>query len=144
MATEIQVKIEHTFPDKTLLISCPYCWNGSWSTGHQPLSIVGGNLDPVYNFQVVKWSEEVCVICKGKSNLHVYPSTKKDPWLACNFCIRVGRSYENLEKVSDNYVSFTFEPCRMCHGLTFTFFSKKNPLVDPGYTGETKRLHPLD
>lgn len=144
MAPPVNVKTEHSFPDKTLLISCPYCWNGHWSTGHKPGRSWGGVYDEAYDAEIKEWSEEVCPVCQGKANIHVYPTTKEDPWLICTFCRWTGRSFEPSGKDGESWIIYTSEPCRICHGLTFTFFSKKNPLVDTAYTGETKRLHPLD
>jgi hypothetical protein len=137
---EERIKINHTFPDKTLLINCIYCQG----FGKQPTRIF---VHWDYDQRVRETGKELCPLCQGKGRLHIYPATDTDPWLPCRHCFMYGReTVKTKEEVAGiGELHKVRGACGFCQGMGFTFFSGKSPLVaadppDLPYTGETTRL----
>lgn len=134
----------HTFSDGTHLIDCIYCRGyGKQPTqvyyqwGYESRQMIGA------------YSTELCSVCQGKARLHVYPPEGDDPWLRCQICWAFGYDLEPESNPPDTkHFYFTVVGlCRLCHGIGFTFFSGKSPIVKKNepehkpYTGETRRLY---
>lgn len=82
-----------------------------------------------------------CPVCLGHKELAVIPDTEENPWIPCAQCETYGRILGSVDRYVDRSAvrEVSSDTCETCRGLGFTVASQSQ-----AYTGDTKRLHPLD